>query len=302
MSPFAATGTVAAGAAEGAGAKLLAVPLGVIVAALVVLSSRRDRRRFEPLAGDRKLAALLLIAVVLSVVVVVLSLTSTKKQPVVVVTGRSPGGSPAPETTRPESHERVLRPAAGYAPSDRPTYECTTDRRCEAGVDHVVFNSYINTSNYGDERAFFDAKPSGHSGPGGFRDVLLVQRGDRVTIRVYIHNNADAIAARDTRLTILLPQNPQAKTLAAANIEASNASPQAVSDTVTFLGREPIRVELDDTFPPTITQRPHPKEPWVTKLLPATRFISPHTAVADLGTWQPGFAAGALITATVRIV
>lgn len=92
---------------------------------------------------------------------------------------------------------------AGYSP-DRPTFDynkaplngtsCTAAddaqrNRC-GSMDGPVLNSFVNTPNYGDERAFFDARMSDQS---AYKDVLQYPTDGtkEVVLRTYVHNNAN---------------------------------------------------------------------------------------------------------------
>jgi len=296
---LAITATVALGAAEGAVAKLLAVPLALVVAGAVVLASRRSGRRLDIRGHDRLLAVAVVLGALLAGAVVATSLSSDDPSPTVFVVGTSAGGAPAPGTA--STPREAPAAIGGYAPSNRRTYECSIDDECDAGVNHVVFNSYTNAPNYGDERSFFDAKAAGNTSPNGWKDVLDVNPGDLVEVRIYIHNNADAVVARGTRLRVLLPHSRDTRIHVTASIEASNARPTTVSDTVTFRSNTEIGVRFDMGHAPQVTHRAQGTQPVVTKTLPSTRFSDDATLTAELGLWKPGFERGALITATARI-
>ncbi|MEA2489017.1 MAG: hypothetical protein QOH21_809 [Acidobacteriota bacterium] len=165
----------------------------------------------------------------------------------------------------------------------------------------MVFNSYINAPNSGDERGFFDAKPATYHHEGGFEDVLDVAPGDRLLVRVYIHNNADSLVAKGTELMMFLPRSRKQLQVAAAEIDAENASPRSVSDAITLRSVDAIGLEFDTSEPPQITFRRSPNSEFITKDLPASRFASSGYLTAHLGLWEPGFENGALITAIVRV-
>lgn len=57
---------------------------------------------------------------------------------------------------------------------DRPTYTVNNP------ADHVTFNSITDNPNYGDERAFFDVKPTSNTTSGGYVDKIKVKDGDEV--------------------------------------------------------------------------------------------------------------------------
>lgn len=79
---------------------------------------------------------------------------------------------------------------AGYGPT-RPVFDWNNPAQRVGSLNGPVFNSFINTPTYGDERAFVDAKDSSNTNTGGFADVVDVQPGKEYTIRQYVHNNAN---------------------------------------------------------------------------------------------------------------
>lgn len=79
---------------------------------------------------------------------------------------------------------------AGYGPN-RPVFDWNDPAQRAGSMNGPVFNSFINTPTYGDERAFVDAKDSANTSTGGFADVVDVQPGKEYTIRQYVHNNAN---------------------------------------------------------------------------------------------------------------
>ena len=85
---------------------------------------------------------------------------------------------------------------AGYGPN-RPVFDyskpCNPNDgdpydRC-GSLTGPVFNSFVNTPSYGDERAFVDARDS--NVPKAFADTLSVEAGKEYTVRAYVHNNAN---------------------------------------------------------------------------------------------------------------
>lgn len=131
--------------------------------------------------------------------------------------------------------------SAGFGPS-RPIkdWNVPADR---VGFDHVVFNSFINTPYWGDERAFFDGKIATEN-DSSFRDpVNGVKDGDEVTLRVYVHNNGNdglnatgQTVAQNTKVRIALPSNTGTNLQATSYISADNAQPQTVFDTANISG------------------------------------------------------------------
>jgi uncharacterized repeat protein (TIGR01451 family) len=78
---------------------------------------------------------------------------------------------------------------AGWGPS-RPVYDWNNPAERSGSMNGPVFNSFINTPVYGDERAFVDAKDSAITTAGGFNDQVPVEVGKEYLVRVYVHNNA----------------------------------------------------------------------------------------------------------------
>ncbi len=157
----------------------------------------------------------------------------------------------------PGSLDVILQPegfaqdaAGGYAPSHRPVFSCLEGGTDCPGPGYPTFNSYRNNPNYGDERAFLDAKPFSIRSPGGFQDVLEVQYGDIVLVRGYYNNNGDArfesshggSIARGVRMRILLPLGQAKVNVVAGEISADNSIPKSVSDSVTLWSEEAFRL------------------------------------------------------------
>jgi len=143
-------------------------------------------------------------------------------------------------------------PLAGFGPS-RPVYWCKSPTSCD-GADHVVFNSYANAPNYGDERAFVDAKPATIETSGGFQDVLDVEPGETIVVRLYVDNAAwgarlgrrDGMA-KGTEARAAIPLEPGTHHDLFAFITAQNARPKTVWDGVTLTSDQPtiLRYEFD---------------------------------------------------------
>ncbi|MCW2995913.1 MAG: hypothetical protein JWQ18_3408 [Conexibacter sp.] len=301
LAAISVTAGLVAIAAEGTLAKFLAIPLAVAVAWALVLVSRRQtparssRPRPQARRGDRTGA-----------------IPQRRRDRLLPQCrsvhdrgGRSGrcallGRAAKPKTAaKPKSTVKFL---GGYSPSNRPTYECVLQSgTCEGGVAHVVFNPYVNAPNYGDERGFVDAKPAGDQSEDGYRDRISVNPGDKITLRIYIDNNADTLTAHDTELTVLLAKNRARRIIAAGSISAANAQPRAVSDTVEFDSAEPIGLRFDRAERPQVTYRASPSQKFKTKDLPSAYFTDESVMSARLGTWPAGFAARALITTTLLV-
>lgn len=196
---------------------------------------------------------------------------------------------------------------AGYAPANRATYTCASPTNCD-GADHVTFNSFTNAPNYGDERAFFDAKDASITTPGGYQDKMNVKNGQKIVMRVYIHNNANPAkigeanaTAKDTKMQVLLPTSKKASHQAAAQISASNAQPGTVSDTVDLAGEKPFTLAFDKSAPVNVTYRPNGQGDYVTRAVPNANFSNDHTLNADFGDWKGCFEYSALVTFTAVV-
>jgi LPXTG-motif cell wall-anchored protein len=174
-----------------------------------------------------------------------------------------------------------------------------------------VFNSFTNAPNYGDERAFFDARDASINTEGGWLDSLnLNQDGQRVTFRVYIHNDAnpaeigvDNATAHNTKVEVFLPTGQKTAAQAAAEISASNANPVHVSDTVDLAGAKPFTIAFDKSAPLTLTYRPNGQGDFVTANVPANmvNFASDNYLTVNFGDWHGCFNYSALMTVTAVV-
>lgn len=154
---------------------------------------------------------------------------------------------------------------AGYDPK-RPTYDYNrydpTRQDCvdpsNAAADHgrcgpndgPVFNSFINTPSYGDERAFYDGRLSSRSTSGSHTDVIDVSDaiGSNVTLRIYVNNDANEqfgyrTTASGAFVRVSLPAGAARALRSRAYIGAQNAIPGLVDDTVELVSRSRFRVQ-----------------------------------------------------------
>ena len=152
---------------------------------------------------------------------------------------------------------------AGYASHDKPAfdYNSTEDRKGATGG--VVFNNFINTPSYGNERAFHTVRKTGNVGEVG-QHARDVEVGDRLTLRAYIHNNANpglnddpskgpgefdgAGVAEDTRIAFLIPSGTSTnlRTISYLSTDASKVADgykSIVTDTVDFSSDEPFQID-----------------------------------------------------------
>ena len=194
--------------------------------------------------------------------------------------------------------------AGGYTPANRQTYQCVTPSNCP-GADHVVFNSFTNAPNYGDERDFLNVRDANSQ---TWLNHVTVHDGETLVVRAYIHNNANpnaigtaAATAHDTKLMVILPTNKKASTEAAANISASNANPAIIGDTIDFNGAAPFTLSFDKNSPVQITYRPNGTGDYVTRTAPGAAFTNDQTMVANFGDWKGCFQYSALVTMQVKV-
>jgi uncharacterized repeat protein (TIGR01451 family) len=147
---------------------------------------------------------------------------------------------------------------------DDPSNPATQNGRC-GSMNGPVFNSFVNTPSYGDERPFFDGRFTDAATGSTSDPVQNVDQdaGKEVTLRVYVHNNANqgtdclpehldangnctqidnnAVGiAHNAKVSITLPTATAQVLRARADISASNAT--EVEDTVDMTGGEPFTV------------------------------------------------------------
>jgi hypothetical protein len=129
---------------------------------------------------------------------------------------------------------------AGFFPADRPTFTCSTPTTCRGAV-HVTFDSFTNNPVVGDERPFFSGKNDAVSGD--VQDLVNVKNGDTVTLRAYVHNNADpniispaAATAHNVMIRVIVPQASRQTLNLVAFISADNANPGTINDTMNVQG------------------------------------------------------------------
>lgn len=197
---------------------------------------------------------------------------------------------------------------AGYSPANRDTYTCITPTNCP-GADHVVFNSFVNNPNYGDERPFLDARDAGVNTEGGWLDSMKLQDGQKITVRAFIHNNAnpaaigeEAATAKNTKLQLLLPKGAHTTTNASANISADNASPNPVSDTVDLTGDRPFTIVFDKG-PVNLTHRPGGTGDQVTEAMNTSKysFDGDNVLNVNFGNMRGCFEFAVLVSTTATV-
>lgn len=118
--------------------------------------------------------------------------------------------------------------------------------RC-GSLNGPVFNSFINTPSYGDERAFFDGRRSDQTAASNVENIQNVNQGSKeVILRTYVHNNANQATngtngvAKDAKVRVALPTATEQVLRARSYISASNAA--MVEDTVDLTGTQKFNV------------------------------------------------------------
>jgi uncharacterized repeat protein (TIGR01451 family) len=119
--------------------------------------------------------------------------------------------------------------------------------RC-GSMNGPVFNSFINTPSYGDERAFFDGRRSDKATNTNADAINDVTNGSKeVVLRTYVHNNANQSTnasglgvAKGTKVRIALPTAEGQVLRARSYISATNAA--QVEDTTDMLGTSSFKV------------------------------------------------------------
>lgn len=140
---------------------------------------------------------------------------------------------------------------AGFGP-ERPTYDynkpCDPNDgdpydRC-GSLDGPVFNSFVNTPTYGDERNFVRTArvvPGQSPAEADYTETQVAQPGQEYWVRTFVHNNANVDTnasglgiARDTRVKLMIPDGTANGFDVMTQISASNAKQSPVWDTATL--------------------------------------------------------------------
>lgn len=136
---------------------------------------------------------------------------------------------------------------AAFGP-DRPTL--TYDGAGTPGADYVVFNSFTNNPNWGDERDFARGVVAGRDS--SWTDPLNdVEPGQTVRMIMFVHNNADPKynasgegVAKDTTVAVDVPTGVASAHDLTGTISASNAQPTSVYDTLSLNGAEEFGLDF----------------------------------------------------------
>ncbi len=116
-------------------------------------------------------------------------------------------------------------------------------------TDGPVFNSFINTPSYGDERAFFDGRRTNQSITANTDEVLYPTTGrQEVVLRAYVDNDANEYygykeIAHGTTLRVSLPTGTATVLRLRALLSAPDANPPGgVEDTMDLADSRPFRI------------------------------------------------------------
>lgn len=189
----------------------------------------------------------------------------------------------------------------GYGPP-RAAFRCARPTACE-GPQYVTFNSYYNTPNYGDERAFLNVKHIDDPIGSVWNDTLRIERSTTLQMRAYIDNNAyqnqpgqETTDAVDTRLRLALPEGPVYGAHPTAYLRAENARPQVIWDTVFLYASRPMTMAYVQGSA-EITHRKDGGD-FVTET--AAEGVDTPEGM-ELGRWKADFVNSALVTFRVRV-
>lgn len=138
---------------------------------------------------------------------------------------------------------------AGWTP-DRPVYDWNNSAERVGSTNGPRMNAFINTPDYGDERAFFDSRKQEETTGRPYKDVLpyVTQGSKRIVMRTYVHNGANQSTnddpapnngvAKDAKVRIDLPTGTATALRSRSYISISNPAPGypgEVTDTTEFV-------------------------------------------------------------------
>jgi hypothetical protein len=152
-----------------------------------------------------------------------------------------------PASPQPEPLEAAKITGGSWGPI-RILYRCNLQGNC-VGADHVVFDSAINNPTVGDERYFLRARIFGS--PESPQRTITVKPGGTIQVLAFIENNADTdlghtrLSAYGTNFRITIPLNSAKVLPLIGHIEAENAQPNNVYDTVFLRSSKPFAVQYE---------------------------------------------------------
>ncbi len=131
----------------------------------------------------------------------------------------------------------IVIPATAWAAwgPGRPVWDWNDPAQRKGSLTGPVFNSFINTPTYGDERNLTSVSPVGD---GNWTDTVNAQINQEVEVHVFIHNNANESTnesglgiAKNTKVEVYLPEGVGSGFDVGGYISADNATPKRVYDT-----------------------------------------------------------------------
>lgn len=139
---------------------------------------------------------------------------------------------------------------AAWGPS-RPVYDYNNNDQRQGSMTGPVFNSFINTPSYGDERNFVTTRNVGQA---AWTEEVTADPGQEVEFRAYVHNNAnqstngtnfDGVGvARNTKVRFYVPSETSQGFDIGGYVSADNATPRRVYDTATVKSKSGQGVSL----------------------------------------------------------
>ncbi len=133
--------------------------------------------------------------------------------------------------------------SAGFGPN-RPTFDWNNPDDRKGSLTGPVFNSFINTPTYGDERNFVRvAEVVAGQSPvqANFSETKTATAGKEYWVRTFVHNNANQSTnngvgvAKNTRVSVEIASGTANGVDVLADITADNATPSKVWDTATLV-------------------------------------------------------------------
>lgn len=130
---------------------------------------------------------------------------------------------------------------ASWGPQDRRIFDWDNPADRGGSLTGPVFNSFIHTPTYGDERNFTEGSPGTRA---DWTDDSTATPGEEVEVRVFVHNNANQATndaahnylgvARNTRVKVTVPSGQANGFSVVGYVHADNATPRDVFDSTVF--------------------------------------------------------------------
>lgn len=116
------------------------------------------------------------------------------------------------------------------------------------GLDTATLNS-LDDGPFGNEARFMAVYPISERGehvayePGQQPQTLTVENGQRLLLRVAVHNSNPAVVAEDVMVALSVPTETNTSIEVLGLIQASNATPDQYQDSVTLTSETPFHLE-----------------------------------------------------------